>query len=246
MEEKQHHVKTGEKTHSQTERVSLLKRRDKKSFTCTQCGKSFTTNRISVFTWGSTLERNLSCDQCGKSFTQSSTLKMHMIIHTGEKLHECDQCGKTFLRASNLNRHLKVHSKEKPHSCPFCGKTFLHLRNLKVHQKTHTGVRDHVLWVWEDFYYISTFETAPEDPHWRETLQVFTLRQEIQSVRRLENTWEDSHWRETVSLHWMREEFTQSSSLRSHKKTITISSLSSGKYGRVLKFYSCIQLYFMI
>ncbi len=96
-------------------------------------------------------------------------------------------CGKTFLRASNLNRHLKVHSKEKPHSCPFCGKTFLHLHNLKVHQKTHTGVRDHMCFECEKtFYYISTFETAPEDPHWRETLQVFTLWQEIQSVRRPE------------------------------------------------------------
>ncbi len=42
MEEKQHHVKTEEKTRSQTESISLMKRRDKKSFTCTQCGKSFT------------------------------------------------------------------------------------------------------------------------------------------------------------------------------------------------------------
>ncbi len=30
LEEKQHHVKTGETTHSQTESISLLKRRDKK------------------------------------------------------------------------------------------------------------------------------------------------------------------------------------------------------------------------
>ncbi len=50
-------------------------------------------------------------------------------------------------------------------------------------------------------------KTAPEDPHWRETLQVFTLRQEIQSVRTSEITREDSHWRETLSLFCMREEF---------------------------------------
>ncbi len=33
MEEKQHHVKTGETTLAQTESISLLKRRDKKGFT---------------------------------------------------------------------------------------------------------------------------------------------------------------------------------------------------------------------
>ncbi|KAG1925486.1 hypothetical protein F2P79_025501, partial [Pimephales promelas] len=33
-EEEKHHVKTGEKTHSQTESISLLERRDKKCYTC--------------------------------------------------------------------------------------------------------------------------------------------------------------------------------------------------------------------
>ncbi len=107
MEEKQHHVKTGEKTHSQTERVSLLKRRDKKSFTCTQCGQSFTYKQslkrhMNIHTG----EKPFTCDQCGKSFTDSSNLQKHMKIHTGEKPHQCDQCGKTFLRASNLKKHL--------------------------------------------------------------------------------------------------------------------------------------------
>ncbi len=144
MEEKQHHVKTGETTLSQTERVSLLKTRDKKSFTCTQCGQSFTYNQsLRRHMRIHTGEKPFTCDQCGKSFTQSSNLQSHMRIHTGEKPHECDQCGKTFVWASNLKKHLKVHSKEKPHSCSFCGKSFSQLCSLKAHQKIHTGVREY-------------------------------------------------------------------------------------------------------
>ncbi len=52
LNEEEKHVKTGEKplSLSQTKQNDLKKRRDKKSFTCTQCGTSLTNKHVSSFT----------------------------------------------------------------------------------------------------------------------------------------------------------------------------------------------------
>ncbi|KAF8261526.1 hypothetical protein EI94DRAFT_1789416 [Lactarius quietus] len=48
-----------------------------------------------------------SCSMCEKAFDRPSTLKKHMLVHTGEKLHVCDICSRRFSVASNLNRHVR-------------------------------------------------------------------------------------------------------------------------------------------
>ncbi|KAI2666804.1 Zinc finger protein 658B [Labeo rohita] len=139
--EEKNHVRSGEKPKPK----DLKKSRAKKSFTCTQCGKSFTyKHHLELHMTIHTGEKPFTCDQCGKSFTRSSTLKDHMDIHTGEKRHACHQCGKTFLWGSSLTTHLKFHTKEKPYSCHLCEKTFSLVGHLKLHQKIHTGVRDYM------------------------------------------------------------------------------------------------------
>ncbi len=91
--------------------------------------------------------------------------------------------------------------------CFECEETLITATELKQHQRIHTGETLQVFALRQEIQSFRTTEITREDSHWRETLQVFTLRQEIQSVRIPEITRKDSHWRETVSLHCMWEEF---------------------------------------
>jgi len=48
-----------------------------------------------------------ACSMCEKAFDRPSTLKKHMLVHTGEKSHVCEICSRRFSVASNLNRHVR-------------------------------------------------------------------------------------------------------------------------------------------
>lgn len=57
------------------------------------------------------------CEVCSKKFKYTSVFKIHMRIHTGEKLFKCEECGKDIYDKSNLNRHTRTHTDEKPFKC---------------------------------------------------------------------------------------------------------------------------------
>ncbi|XP_069605805.1 oocyte zinc finger protein XlCOF22-like isoform X2 [Ranitomeya imitator] len=113
--------------------------KEKKSFSCSECGKCFILKSVFVRHHSThTGEKPFSCSECGKCFNQKGNLVSHQRTHTGEKPFSCSECGKCFNQKGNLVSHQRTHTGEKPFSCSECGKCFNHQRHLVRHQSSHS------------------------------------------------------------------------------------------------------------
>ncbi|XP_073416513.1 uncharacterized protein [Dendrobates tinctorius] len=120
--------------------LAKRKRKEKKSYSCSECGKCFTKkSQFIIHERIHTGEKPYSCSECGKSFTDKGDLISHEKIHTGNKPFSCSECGKSFPDKSKYVRHKRSHTGEKPFSCSECEKSFTKRWNLITHQRIHTG-----------------------------------------------------------------------------------------------------------
>ncbi|CAI8036827.1 Transcription factor Sp3 [Geodia barretti] len=109
---------------------------------CSKVYRKTTTLRAHILVH--TGERPYICHwlDCGKGFTVNNQLRRHLKIHTGEKTFVCVECGKRFNRSDVIQRHFRTHMGEKTFVCVECGKGFMRSDHLNKHTKTHQMLRE--------------------------------------------------------------------------------------------------------
>lgn len=72
------------------------------------------------------------CNLCGKLIAKKA-LRIHSMVHTGERRYSCDICGTGFMKKGDLNRHSRTHTGERPFKCTLCHRAFNRKYLLRDH-----------------------------------------------------------------------------------------------------------------
>ena len=68
---------------------------------------------VHLFMYLSIIKKKITLQGCNKMFRDNSAMRKHLHTH-GPRVHVCAECGKAFVESSKLKRHQLVHTGEKP------------------------------------------------------------------------------------------------------------------------------------
>lgn len=125
--------------------ISLHDLDERKEFKCPFCSRVFQYQRYLqhhiAYMHKPQEEKEHECCICGLTCTTKSSLKRHMMLHTGElensKIFECEKCHKKFKYKKELETHLQYHLDERPYPCDKCNYRARTYFNLMHHFGTH-------------------------------------------------------------------------------------------------------------
>ena len=76
------------------------------------------------------------CQICNRHLRHRTSLRYHVLKHTGHKPHACSMCDRKYTLYSYLKLHMKKHDSENL-PCPFCVEEFPSELGLRNHLHTH-------------------------------------------------------------------------------------------------------------
>ena len=107
---------------------------------CPACGALFA-NRVKLLDHLKRQQRGdegFVCTNCNKSFATERLLKNHMRSHINH--YTCPDCGMAWPTPSSLATHIKYrHSKSREYPCEFCEHKAKSPADLKQHARKHQG-----------------------------------------------------------------------------------------------------------